>query len=179
VQLRLVDYTYYLGVYILNRFMGDFWLNRHVISRENIGYDYFKASSDFSKEQYKNTHRIIRVAEMLFNFQDIPGFSRLLTSLEHDHRGIEPTVAEIEVAVMLHVAGIPFAFVEPKNGMGGDYDIEIRYPDGWTAAVEIKCKTEGTALNASTIGQALKHARKQLPKDKPCFVFMKIPDAWS
>lgn len=159
--------------------MGDFWLNRHIVPCENIEYDYFKASSKFRKEQYKNTHRVIRVAELLFNFQDIPGFSRLLTSLEHDHRGIEPTTAEIEGAIILHAAGIQFAFVEPKNGIGGDYDIEIRYPDGWTAAAEIKCKTEGTELNANTIGRALDRARTQLPKDKPCFVFMKVPDAWS
>lgn len=178
-QPRYVDRTFHLAVHILHRFMGDDWLKRHVISRYSITYDYFKAVTVFAKdENNKNTHRVIRVAEMLFNFQDVQGFSRVLKSLKTDHKGTEQFVSELEAAAFLYAAGIPFMFVESHAGKGGDYDVEIKYPDGWTAAADVKCKVEGTGLSVGTIRDAVRHARGQLPNDKPCFVLMKVPDDW-
>ena len=147
-QPILVDRTYNFAVNILHRFMGDNWYKKHVLPTNNMKSRYFNKPGELSHDyNRKTTHRLIRVSEMLFNFQAIPGFSRLHTSLKTDHMGIESNVAELEGAVMLYRAGVPFTFIEPVGQRGRDYDIGIVLNDGSVAAAEIECKIEGNPLS--------------------------------
>jgi hypothetical protein len=152
-------------------------MRHHLPIDEAPNPDYFRASPQPADERYKNTGRVIYLAEALFNLQDVGGFPRLISDLRK--KDVESTVAEIEGALILHAAGIPFAFVKPIQQRGKDYDLEIRVSDGSTAAAEIKCKVESTKLSEPTVMEALERAEKQLPIDKPCFLFMKIPEAWN
>ena len=174
-QPLLVDRVYNLAINVLHHFMGSTWLEKN-ITHKSGGPDYFRAKDDDDTELFKNTCRVIRVAELLFNLQPVGGFSRIVSDLSQGD--IEPFVTEAESSVILLTAGIPFAFVQPTAVKGESYDIEIRYENGWQAAVEIKSILEDKPLNENTVKNAIKRGRTQLPKDKACFVFVKIPDDW-
>jgi hypothetical protein len=170
-QPRLVERSFNLACNILHHFMGEAWVVKNVRERD----------AHSREERSRNTPRVLHIAEALFNLQDNDGLPRLIEESRGDlsQARFEAFVSETEVGKMLHAAGIPFLFVKAKGKRGDNYDIEIRFPTGWKAAAEIKCKVETTRLSEQTITEAIDDARGQLPADKPGFVFMKVPDAWS
>jgi hypothetical protein len=170
-QPRLVERSFNLACNILHHFMGEAWVVKNVRERD----------AHSREERSRNTPRVLHIAEALFNLQDNDGLPRLIEESRGDlsQARFEAFVSETEVGKMLHAAGIPFLFVKPRGKQGDDYDIEICFPTSWKAAAEIKCKVETTRLTELTVTQAIDRARGQLPADKPGFVFMKVPDAWS
>jgi hypothetical protein len=135
--------------------------------------------TSIADERDENLHllRVIWLAEMLFNFQRTPGLDGVLTNLQGGQ--IESGYAELEVGKLLSTYRIPFQFVVPEETPGGrNYDVEFFHPNGSVVAGETKCKVEGTNLRDETIKNTIQVARKKLPKDKPSYLFVKVPQDW-
>lgn len=89
---------------------------------------------------------------------------------------IEPTIAELHVGKMLYANEWPFSFVVPASGR--TYDFEIEY-EGWKVAGDAKYKLNSTSLDQKGITKTLERSRgKQLPKDGPGIIFIKLPQSW-
>jgi hypothetical protein len=125
---------------------------------------------------HRSAHQLIKLAEMLINFQAVEGFYKRMKDLV-DRPDVEATVAELQGAELLFRSGIPFRFVTEVMKKGSDYDLEAML-GGNPVACEIKCNVQDTKLNASSIKTALNKAREQLPTDKPAIVFLRIPEPW-
>ncbi len=165
--LDLPRRMYALSLAILDALMGGQWVLTNVVEKHG-SLDYFRASAD-STERFKNPARVITFAEMLFNLQDVEGFERRLPHLRSGD--VESGVAELQCAAILIAAGFQIRFRDEG------YDLDICLPGG-DAAAEIKRKLESTEPSMETISNTLIDARKQLPTDRPGFVFLNIPDRW-
>jgi hypothetical protein len=121
--------------------------------------------------------RTIDLAEILLNLQDVYGFDELTDRIKTSD--VEPSLAELHVGRLLYINDVDFRFVVPSGKSDGDnYDLEITYPDGQVACGETKCKIKSTQLRVTTIDNALRKARGQLPVDRPGIIFMMVPQQW-
>lgn len=161
--------TFALALQILKYFMGNRWVERNIVEKGD-GPDPFRASAE-NPERFKIFSRVVTLAEMLLNFQDVEGFWVWCRDLRTRDE-VEPRLAEIQGAAILYSAGFKFRF---RNSAG--HDLDIRLPNG-DAAAEIKRKLEGTKLSVNTIYNVLEDAPIQLPDDRAAFVFLNIPDTW-
>jgi hypothetical protein len=163
---------YGLAAEVLIHLLGCDWVGNNVFGNRPL--DEFLRSRPKSKEdRFKMTDRLMETAEMLFNFQDISGIENLLERIKKD--SIEACFAELQSAKLLCFNNIPFYFNTPSNRKGFDYDA-IATTHGFEIACEFKCKIENTNFSENTIKEILRHARGQLPKNKPSVIFIKIPD---
>jgi hypothetical protein len=170
--------AYRLALFVLRRFLGQEWIDSaftHVAGNVcgflNPGR-FSHSDQDFSF----HIHRVIDLAEDLFNLQYVEGFYSPLDQLKKGN--IEATVAELEVASMLSRLGVVFRFVLPLGKRGENYDLEIAFSDGRVALADTKCKLESTPFGEATISDTLSKTPNQFPPDKPSIVFLKVPQTW-
>ena len=172
----MVNRAFYLALNILHHFLGQEWVQKERESKEGLLSDSLLDTGLVDKS-YTSTGKPIRLAEMLFNLQDVPSFDHVVERLKRGD--LDSHFVELESAVLFYTSGIPFTFVTPIGSKGEDYDIEVILEDGSTAAVEVESKSTDTLLNESTIVDTLKHARTQLPKDRPGLVLLNVPHTWA
>ena len=90
---------------------------------------------------------------------------------------LETGLAKLIPAGMMRRRNIQFHLVVPSNQKGKDYDAEAVI--GTTVVpVEMKAKIEGAEPTPEGIAERLKAARKQLPRDTPNLVFLRVPERW-
>jgi hypothetical protein len=94
---------------------------------------------------------------------------------EHD---LESALGEMECAALLAHPNLNFRFVTPTGFKGRDYEVEVMTSANRIVCSEIKTKSEKTSLGAKTLGSTLGKARKQLPKNHPGLVLVRIPKEW-
>jgi hypothetical protein len=136
---------------------------------------------DFSTDEARETKtlRIFDLAEILLNLQMVEGFDGCVARLRRaDAQQVESTFAELQVGKLLYVHDVDFEFVVRTDEKGADYDYDIDFHGGWRACAEAKCKLESTEINPRSVRATLNEARKQLPKDRPGIIFVKIPQHW-
>jgi hypothetical protein len=121
-------------------------------------------------------YRLIDLAEILINLQDVRGFNGCLKKLRGGD--IEGTYAELDLGRLLYAYKVPFSYVTTTRVKRADYDVEIKFPDGIIACTEAKCKVESTDFNARKVFDSLEYARSQLPDNRPGIVFVKVPQHW-
>lgn len=168
--------VYLLAIEVLIHLVGKQWIANNIFGKRPV--DGFLRSKPQKKDDVlKLLDRVIELAEMLFNFQDISGIENLVKRLT-EKDSIESCVAELQAAKLLYNNKIPFSFNTPSYRKGDDYDA-IAIVQGLEIACEFKCKVEATDFSGETIKESLREARKQLPKEKPCIIFVKIPEVWT
>jgi hypothetical protein len=140
------------------------------------GYLNLDFSSDRRREA--STFRVVELAENLLNLQHIDGFDACIEQMRGGGEKIESTCAELDFGRLLYIHDVPFRFVVPQMAKGRDYDFEVTYPDGLSAAADAKCKFETTAIDPDTVRNSLNKARRQLPADRPGIIFIKVPQTW-
>ncbi len=121
-------------------------------------------------------HRVIILADMIFNLQDVSGIDNVLDKMRT--HSIEPYYAELVAGKMLRLHDTPFEYRVEGQGRGQDYDADILLQDGQMLACEMKCKAQTTGFSTAALDSTLSHARKQLPPGKPGVIFMEIPQWW-
>ncbi len=127
------------------------------------------------EEQSKRAYRILDLAELLFNLQEIDGFADCIERMKNGD--IEATYAELDFGRMLHMHDVKFRFVVPSGKKGSDYDIEIDNGE-WQICADAKCKIQDTEFSTNTIWNTLHDARTQFPADRPSALFVKMPHHW-
>jgi hypothetical protein len=167
--------AYQLSVEVLRHFFGEQWLIKHLIKASD-STDFLRRDFSTRERQVKHGFRVVDLAEMLCNLQNIEGFDSCVAQMGHGQ--IESAYAELDIGKSLYAHEIAFRFVTPIGRKGADYDLDIFYPDGTMACADTKCKIETTAFSADSIKHSLGEARKQLPPDRPGIVFVKVPPHW-
>jgi hypothetical protein len=165
---------------VLAHYFGVEWVKKHTLA--GITGDR-KPSSFLSLEHGTDTldgvrrgQRVISLAEMLVNFHDIDSSEHQFNKLKN--LDVESATAELESAELLYKSDIPFEFRQETGTKGQDYDIEAVLGNK-VIACETKRKVEGGTPDVGPIRNALGDARDQLPTDKPCIVFLRVPETWS
>ena len=163
---------------ILARIFGREWVERHVLnpnSSEAIGFLKLDFSADQARE--RKSLRLGLLAEMLLNLQNVPGFEHPVAQMRNGQ--IESGFAELEFGKLLYVNDIEFRFVDPRGRKKGEaYDFELTYPDGVIVCADAKCKLEGSQPNLTSLKHSLRDASRQLPKNRPSVIFVKVPQHW-
>jgi hypothetical protein len=160
--------------HILAALMGDAWVETHVM-RDKAPTNFFRNASTDDHDRTFGRIRLIQLTEMVFNLQYVPGLAKSVQMIQQGD--VEAGFAELEVGRILHNNGRTFEFVTPKGVKGDDYDLELSFGDV-IACCETKCNFETTAQTESTLLDALNYGRKQLPKDRPGIIFVKVPQTW-
>lgn len=169
--------SYGLACFLLSEFLPGDWIQENISATPGTsGYLRCPIKGNGSAMQ-KHMLRVINLAETLFNLQTATGFDAVLAQLQT--ASIEDTSAELESGRMLWIHHIDFRFVVPQHRRGFDYDLEVHMPDLQWVCAETKNKAETTKLSRATVLNSLKTARKRnLPSDRPSFVFMRVPEEW-
>jgi len=170
------DGGFMISTLVIRHFFGIEWLEKHIYPHATRG-GFMRLDANDMERSRLQAFRVIDLSELLMNLQNIEGFAELIERMKtHDP---EPYMAELRVGRILYINDANFRFIPPAGKeRGSDYDLEIIYPDGTIVCGETKCKIEGTAASAATIENALKHARKQLPDDRPGMIFVMVPQQW-
>ena len=161
------------AVIILRHFFGSEWLGKYALDPDSVGSKFLMASAVPRDRQNVAMVRRSFIAESLWNLQYISGFEFCLDQF----RGgmVEPACAELDAARILYQRCLPFKFLQPNRGKGGNPDFEIEHPNGCVVFGEAKCKLGSTDVNEKTVYASLKKAGDQLPKDCPGVVFLRAP----
>jgi hypothetical protein len=163
---------------VLCRVFGQEWCERHIINPNGAdASEYLKLdfTNDIAREL--KSLRMAHLAEMVFNLHPIPGFDSCIAQMKNGE--IESGFAELEFGKLLYINDIEFCFVDPRNRAKGEaYDYEVTFPDGLTACADAKCKIEAHEATQTSVENTLIKARKQLPKDRPGIIFVKVQPHW-
>jgi hypothetical protein len=157
------------AIAVFRAFFGEDWLIarlRNPFIRPPIGAPI---------DEYKPVDRIVTLAELLVNLQEVPGFEWCLGEVRTD--SVESGLAKLAAAGMLRRRAIPFHFVVPRGHLGQDYDAEALI-GATRVAIEMKAKVEGREPSSSSVLETLRRARDQFPQDTPNVVFLRVPGAW-
>ena len=155
---------------VLHHFFGADWIDQHLYKAGPL-----KPPSRFVDPEgsWRAGLQAYELAEMLFNLQDIENFGSILQRLKVGQ--IDAVIAELEVARFLRVHEENFRFVEPIGNLGSDFDIVV-LRDEITICCEAKTKLTKQELSSKSIYNSLDQARRQLPKDRPGLIFLRVPD---
>lgn len=170
--------TEYLRAFVDNEWTNQMVFGEHptVARSSRAGRAFMRAEGTAADDQYRNQQRTLRIAELLFNLQDVEGIDARLEELRSGN--VESTYGELEAGAFLQQRAVQFRYVDPSGIKGADYDAEIQLPDGAKVNCEMKCKAEGTDLGEGAVRNPLQAARKQLAPGEPGLVFLKVPEAW-
>jgi hypothetical protein len=169
--------AFWLAVAVLRYFFGPDWVEENVgLGRDDPGFLRLTSAAVDKERSEISTFKIVDLAEILLNLQDIPGIDTVIDKMKHSD--IESTFAEFDFGKMLYCSNVIFRFVTPVQKKGLDHDIEIVLSDGLVVCADAKCKLEGRAFSENTVMNSLQDARKQLPADRPSFIFVKAPPDW-
>jgi hypothetical protein len=165
--------TYTLACGVVKHFLGEEWLRNNTgpVYKER-GFLTPTLTDDGVLDQIQ-LFRLVDLAELLFNLQNIEGVEKCIDQLK-TAKQIETTIAELDVARMLYINDHYFWFNPPGGVEGSDFDFLLMYPNGMLAAIEAKCNIESETFNPATIRNALLKAKKQLPTNIPGIIFVKI-----
>jgi len=175
--------TFGMATEYLRGFVDNEWTNQLVfgehptVARSNRpGRAFMRAEARAADERYRNQQRTLRIAELLFNLQDVDGIDAKVEALRSGN--VESTYSELEAGAFLLRRAVQFRYVTPSGTKGSDYDAELPLPEAAKVNCEMKCKVEGTDLGEGAVRNPLQAARKQLPPGEPGLVFLKVPEAW-
>jgi len=165
---------YIVAVDILEKYFGFKWIEKHILDEPSNGF--------FGREITGETgsrvvmRKVINLAEFLIN---LAAKENIETNLHMIASGeIEASYAELEVAKLLMTRNVNFHFVKPSI-KGESFDLLIDAPFASQVCTDTKCKLETGDFSVKGILHSLKQATKRnLPKDRPGAIFLKIPPEW-
>lgn len=173
-SLGSIEAYHYVALYILIELLGSQWATDHLTFHNDE--QFLKSKSKEFRDIDSFFLRVMSLAEMLLNLQDIAGFSGCLELLARGD--IESAFAELEVGKLLSMRGVRFSFNKRTLVAKADFDLIVFFQNGDQGFAETKCKAEQGPLTEQSIRNSLRQARSQLPNDGPGIIFMKIPEVW-
>jgi hypothetical protein len=170
--------TFTLAKSVIGHFLGKDWVKSNIIQDERHSQPDGFFRLDFSSPERREikTARMFYFAETLFNLQHVDGFDHRVEQMRTGNP--EAGAAEFDFGRFLHIHDVDFRYVVPSGQRGRDFDCAVTYGDGRIACADAKCRLEGSDIRPQAIRSALEKARsKNLPKDKPGIIFIKVPQA--
>lgn len=163
------DYTVASEV-IINILGPSWWALRLAGSKAD---PYFVKDAEDTPGRYRHQSRVIVLARDLLRCQDAPGFAEQLDQIRP--RSLIGVFHEIRVAALLRASGHAVEFVIPTQQRGADFDLLVE----GQLAVEVKAREDNAEYGRASLESTLSAARRQLPKDRPGLVALRIPDRWA
>ena len=173
---------YFLATILLRHYLGSAWCDECVKPQQTdvprgsrAGRLFLRTDNDASEDGHRHQERVERLAELLYNLQDVQGIAGRRASIQQG--AVESTYAELEFAGHFIRREVRARFLDRSGLKGNDYDFDAG--EGSTAVCcEVKTKLESTDLGQNTIINALDTARKQTPADRAAIIGVKIPEPW-
>ena len=162
------EFLFAMPLYVLGHFFGVSWVKQHLYGR---GFLTPPPRNVYPEKQQLVGLRGYHLAEMLFNLQHADGFSGVHNRILRGE--VEACLGELEAAALAKIHGVKFRFVEPNGKIGDAYDLEILH-EGFTICGEVKTKLEADEMTEKSVFNSLEHARKQLPKETPGLIFVRL-----
>ncbi|MEQ8849880.1 hypothetical protein [Botrimarina sp.] len=179
-ELHVPQYTSGLSADILRFALGSEWFERAVNaeSASPITEYLWRPPNDHAAEA-RTRRRATVLAEGIFNLQSVPGLSYRTRLIAKNQSDLQSAIGEFECAGVLACLNRQFSFVEPTGRKGCDYDAHFLSPAGRQLCCEIKAKSTSSLPSPQTILNTLESARKQLPKERPSIIYLRVPEHWS
>ena len=170
MPMHMLEASFRLSSAILWDFFGPEWVDYYLTYKGLIQETtYFGADEQFML-------RVITLAEMLLNLQDVAGFGAPRSLIGRGD--IEAGFSELEAAKFLCWSGAKFRFNVPAYKKRSDFDLHVIFKNGIAGCAETELKPEAGQLTGTTVFRSLHHARGQLPLDFPLAILMKLPESW-
>ena len=174
---------YFLATVLLRHYLGTEWCDDAIgpchpgtLTRSRADRLFLRTDADGDGNGYRNHERIERLAELLYNLQEVRGMAGRHLSIQGGGQ-FESTYAELEFAGHFIRHGVRVVFRNRSGVRGNDYDFDAN-EGGTEICCEVKCKLENSDLNETTILNTLDRARKQTPSGRPAIIGVKIPEPW-
>jgi hypothetical protein len=146
--------AYKLALAALTHVFGPEWRDNNIFQARR-GFLRNVTGTNTPLERETHFMRIILLAEMIWNLQDVNGFDACISQMV-DGNQTEFVYAELEIARLLFAhSQATFEFRKPISAKASDYDLRITYPDGVVACADTKCKIEETEITLGTIKGSL------------------------
>jgi hypothetical protein len=176
IQKRIVA----AAIISLEHFLGTDWTNEHIKTPTPNEFLIPLIGDKGNRDIGKGNRRIINLAECLLSMQRVEGLIYRINDLKN--KDLQGCISELQGAILLVGAGIPFRFlketgVKKNKTQGGDFDVTALVNDV-KVNCEMKSKCEGTEPDQNSLRNRLKQASKQLPKNEPNIVFVRLPETW-
>ena len=172
-----------LATEVLRFFFGNKWTNenafdvhKQVERYHRDGRKFLRTEAEDEENAFLHQQRVLELAEYVFNLQHVEGLRERIARMDRDD--LESAFGEIDCASLLAAPSLKFRFIKPTGKKGSDYEGEVTAPGGRIICCEIKTKSEHTPLTLETLPATIETARKQLPKERPGLVIIKIPMSW-
>lgn len=172
-----------LATEVLRFYFGNRWTNEMVFSmhpevssHHRQGRLFLKTDSTMPDDQFRHLYRVVNLAEIVYNLQRVQGLKERIIIM--DKNDLESAYGEMQCAALLSSTEMNLRFINPKGSKGHDYEVELTSSANRTVCCEIKTKLEATSFDVKTLWSTLDAARKQLPKQQPGLILVKIPEAW-
>jgi hypothetical protein len=169
------DRRWWACLSVIKHFFGRKWIREHILGDKARGF-LAPDTSNNPKRTLERNVLVIELAETLVNLQRVSGFYECIARMREGQ--VEATYAELDLGKLLFIHKLNFEFVVPQGKRGRDYDVEFRYPDGYRACGDAKCKLEASDFSQATVENSLREAREQLPADRAGVAFIKVPQHW-
>jgi hypothetical protein len=177
------QFLFTLSGYIIAAFTSLDWVKENMLANSfgttsEQGFLQVDPSGDIARET--KYLRMLELAEILLNLQGVEGFDDCVERMKTgDANQIEATVAELEFAKLLRMHDIDFKFVVPDRIAGGrNYDFELTLATNPVVCADVKCKLESTDIDPLSVRNTLSAGRRQLPRDQPGILYVKVPQHW-
>ena len=133
--------TEYLRAVVDNEWTNQMVFGQHpTVSRSNRdGRVFMRAEPMEADERFRNQERTVRIAELLFNLQNVEGIDARLEDLRLGR--VESTFAELEAGAFLRRRAVSFRYINPSGTKGADYDAEIPLHETSKVNCEMKCNS--------------------------------------
>jgi hypothetical protein len=140
---------------------------------------YFRAEMPGDDYCPKQAARITELSELLFNLQTIPGIDKIFRRIVDDPHSVEATIMELECFMLLVLSGHQFQITDLAKGKGDRMcECEVTLPGGRAVFCEVKAKDSLSKRTESGIYNKLSDARRQLPKEHPGVIFLRVDSKW-
>jgi hypothetical protein len=171
------DRIYLLAMVLLANWFGEPWVQKYIATDE-APTDFLRNKLNSAERAAVHTQRVVEMAEMILNFQDIGGWTTCMDQLAAGN--IESGFSELDALKLCTMFHVEANFHLKGGKKGSDFDLDIGFPNGLRGAADVKCKLESHAFEfkASSIKATLSSARKQLPDNLPGVIFLKVPSEW-
>jgi len=170
--------TWTLATSVIGHFLGKDWVKANIVqdARHCHPDGFFRMNFSSPERREIKTARILDFAETLYNLQHVGGFDDRVRQMRTGNP--EAGQAEFDFGRFLYIHDVDFRYVISSGQKGRDFDCAVTYGDGRNACGDAKCRLEGTEVRPQAIRSALEKARsKNLPKDQPGVIFVKVPQA--
>jgi hypothetical protein len=167
---------YAMAMEVILTTLGPDWWKKNCLLSSAEPDPFLRTDDKTEAGRYEHQDRAIRLGHMLYALKDCVGFETFVEKLKS--RNVESVFFELLAASSLQKSGLAVSFVQETGVKGEDYDL-LATKDGFTVHVEAKSRRGELILSESTLENALRVARRQLPAIGPGIIFVWIPVEWT